>query len=382
MLERTEKYLFVIPTARASEEVNLLLEFFNFLSKKHSSIRIETIVQNGKDYDPDTYCRPKLEKYGAVSFLQELSAKGKSKLKERIFNEEIDVIFYNSILSIDSQLLFKEKKCKKIFYVHEMERLINRFNLKKHSDYYNQKENLFLASSENVRQDLIKAVGIKEDKITLLHSFINTDEIRNKIKSGIELEKFDRQYKVEKPFTIGFSGTFELKKSADLLLPLVVSIRKKIKDPSIFWIGATPYDYEAGTFDLVMHDVKTGGFESSINFIPRTQNSIKYYQRFDVYVALSRENAFPAVEMGLLGIPVICFDNSGGTPGYVKLGGGISVPYMDLGSIADKIYEFYKNPKLLQEYKENAPGIVENNFSVDAQAPKLLNRIKKFINEN
>ena len=384
MKDRKEKYLFIIPTASINGAIIILMNFLEYMSKNSPGTHMETIVQWGKDQDPDTFFRSELEKYGPVTFLMELWEDEKIQLKNRILNEQIDVIFYNSIISIDSQLLFKEKQCKKIFYVHEMERLLNLFNLKNHSELYNHKDNLFFAGSESVRQDLIRIVKIPGDRITVLHSFINTEEIKNKMKPLVQLEKYDVQYKMEKRFTIGFSGTFELRKSADLLLPLVVAIRKKIKDPDIFWIGASPFNYETSTFDLVMHDVKTGGFESNINFIPKTRDCLKYYQRFDVYVILSREDPFPVVnvEMGLLGIPVICFDNSGGSPDYTKMGGGVSVPYMDLGAMADKIYEFYMNPELLQKYKKNAPPMVENNFSVEVQAPKLLDKIKEFIKEN
>jgi glycosyltransferase involved in cell wall biosynthesis len=259
-----------------------------------------------------------------------------------------------------------------------MGRMLKSCNLKQHVDYFSHKDNLFFVSSANVKKELEQQISIPNERINILHSFINPEEIKGKSKQRIQLEKFHPQYKSEKQFTIGFSGTFELSKSVDLLLPLVVAIKKKMKNSIIFWIGATPFPYEAGSFDSVMHDVKTAGFENEIQFIPRVNDYIKYYKRFDVFVNLSREDAFPIVnvEMGLLGIPVICFDNSGGSNEYVKMGGGVSVPYMDLGAIADKIYEFYSNPKLLLEYKKNTPAIVENNFSVNVQAPKLLNKMR------
>jgi glycosyltransferase involved in cell wall biosynthesis len=383
MIKDKEKYLFIVPAANINGATTVLINFLEFLAANNQLMRIEILVQNGRSYDPDVFFKANLEKYGPVTFIAELDEIEKNKLKARILSEKIDVIFYNSILRIDSELFFKEKKCRRIFYIQEMGRVLNSCNLKKHVEYFDSKDNLFFVNSENIKKELQQIIPIPDDRVSIVHSFINPEEIKGKTKCGFHLENFHPQYKSKKQFTIGFSGTFELSKSVDLLLPLVVAIKKKMKDALIFWIGATPFPYEAGSFDLVMHDVKTGGFENDIQFIPRVNDYIKYYQRFDVFVNLSREDAFPIVniEMGLLGIPVICFDNSGGSKEYVKMGGGISVPYMDLGAIADKVYELYKNPKLLVEYKRTTPAIVENNFSANVQAPKILDKIKNVVKE-
>jgi glycosyltransferase involved in cell wall biosynthesis len=374
------KYVFVVPTASINGAIILLMHFFDYLLKHYPDIKIETIVQWGRDKDSDAFFRTRLSEYGNVTFLQELSEDKKSSLKKRIETEEIQAIFFNSILSIETQLFFAAAKCKKIFYVHEMEKLMNVFNLKTHEEYYNRKNNHFVAGSSSVKDALMRVLKLADERIDVVHSFINPEHIREQARKFAEAESVAGK-EVKKKFTIGFSGTFELRKSADLLLPLVREIKKKIKDPSIFWVGAQPFNGEPETYEMVMQDVKLGGFENDIIFLPKSLDYIKHHRKFDVYVILSREDPFPLVniEMGAMGVPIICFDRSGGSPDYANMGGGIAVPFMDLEAIADKLYEFYSNPKLLEEYKKNIPEIVNNNFSIQSQAPKLFNIMQNFI---
>jgi glycosyltransferase involved in cell wall biosynthesis len=372
------KYVFVVPTASINGAIILLMHFFDYLLKNYADVKIETIVQWGRDKDSDAFFRTRLSEYGNVIFLQELSEDKKRSLKKRIETESIQAIFFNSIISIETQLFFAEAKCKKIFYVHEMEKLMNVFNLRAHEEYYNRKNNHFVAGSNSVKEALMRVLKLDDERIDIVHSFINPEHIREQVKKFAESEV---KGELKKRFTIGFSGTFELRKSADLLLPLVREIKKKIKDPSIFWVGAQPFNGEPETYEIVMQDVKLGGFEKDITFLPKSLDYIKHHRKFDVYVILSREDPFPLVniEMGAMGIPIICFDRSGGSPDYANMGGGVVVPFMDLEAVADKLYEFYSNPKLLDDYKERIPEIVNNNFSIQSQAPRLLNIVQNFI---
>ena len=378
-MKKSKKILFIVPSASINGAIILLMHFFDYLLKNSPGTKIEIIVQWGKDEDQDTFFRKRLAEYGTVTFLEELTENKKNDLKKRIETESIDAMFFNSIISVNTQMLFAAKKCKKIYYVHEMEKLMNVFNLRALTDHYNEANNHFVAGSISVKEALMRVLNLSEERIDVVHSFINPDDIRQQAKKFAELEK--NQDSGKKTFTIGFSGTFELRKSADLLLPLVREIKKRIKDSAIYWVGAQPFNGEMGTYEMVMHDVKLGGFEKDIIFLPKSLDYIKHHRKFDVYVTLSREDPFPLVniEMGAMGIPIICFDRSGGSPDYANLGGGVAVPFMDLEAVADQIKEFYSNPKLLENYKKTTPLIVDNKFSIQSQAPKLLNILQNFI---
>lgn len=380
-MKKNKKFLFVVPSASINGAIILLMHFFDYLLKNSPDTKIETIVQWGKDQDPDAFFRKRLSEYGSVTFLPELSEDRKKDLKKRIAEQSIDAIFFNSIISVEAQMMFADIKCKKIFYVHEMEKLMNVFNLRGIANYYNQEDKHFIAGSDSVKDALIRVLDLNAERIDVLHSFINPEHIREQSRKFAESEnQLDKEK--NKKFTIGFSGTFELRKSADLLLPLVTEIKKRIKDPLIYWVGAQLFNGEPETFEMIMQDVKSGSFEKDIIFLPKSLDYIKHHRNFDVYVILSREDPFPLVniEMGAMGIPIICFDRSGGSPDYANMGGGVVVPFMDLEAMADKIYEFYTDKKMLEKYKKITPALVDNHFSIQSQAPRLLNIIEKFIN--
>jgi len=386
MKKSKEKILFIIPSASINGAVIVLMHFYDYLSDHYPDIEIETIAQWGIGTDTDSFYRNALSKYGRMTFMQELSEIEKEELEIRVLEEDIAAIFFNSIISIYAQQFFFRKQCKRIFFVHEMEWVMNICDIKKYTKYYKDENNLFIACSDSVKQALVNVLNLSEDKIEVLYSFINPDSIKNGPQEFLEIsqEPTNTQPAVKKQFTIGFSGTFELRKSADLLLPLVIEIKKKIANPKIFWIGASPFLVEPRTFNLIMHDVKIGGFEKDVHFIPKSIDHFKYYKQFDVFVMISREDPFPLVnlEMGALGIPVICFDKSGGSSFYVNHGCGVTAPFMDISAVADEIYKLYSTPQLLDNYKKNTPQIVKDNFSVKVQAPKLLKIIRNFYKTN
>lgn len=374
-----DKILFVVPSASINGAIVVLMNFLSWMKEnKSDKYSIETIVQWGKDDSPDAFFRNRLAEYGKVTFLEELDNAGKSALKSRLLKEKISCVFYNSIISVETQRFLFELKAPQVFFVHEMTRLMRLFRLEDNMDLYVKPNTHFIACSRSVKQDLKKVLKVNDTDVTVIHEFINPKHIQ------AELDKLDKKtfplsetFEPDSSFVVGFSGTFELRKSADLLPALSLEIKKRIRDVRIFWVGASPFNGEPGTYDMVMEDVRHAGLTNDIVFIPKGLGHYKYYNRFDVFVMLSREDPFPVVniEMGHLGVPIICFQKSGGSQEYAAMGGGVAVPFMDLSAIADQVHFFYKNRNELKTYKEKTPEMVANNFVVNIQAPKIYDII-------
>lgn len=380
---KKRKILCIIPSASINGAVVVLMNFFAWLKRNHTDNQFEILVQWGKDNDADTFYRNKLSEYGKVTFLQELNDAAKIELKKRLQKESISCIFYNSIISVETQLFLDELEAPRLFYVHEMARAMQSFRAADHLQLYHKKEIHFVACSESVKADLKSVLKIRDEKISIIHGFIDVNNIYSQlenINTSANDELYNKLVQTDNStFTIGFSGTFELRKSADLLPPLVIEIKKRIPNPTIIWVGANSFIGEPATFDMVMNDVKMAGLTNDIVFIPKGLGHYKYYKRFDVFIMLSREDPFPLVnlELGALGVPMISFDKSGGSLEYAEMGGGVAVPYMDLPAMADQVKHFYNDRESLNSYKSTMPAFVKNNFTPDVQAPKLY----KVINE-
>jgi glycosyltransferase involved in cell wall biosynthesis len=381
---KKRRILCVVPSASINGAIVVLMNFLSWLKQNHPDNDIETLVQWGKDNNPDTFYRNKLLEFGKVTFLQDLTDQAKEDLKKQLRRKRIDCILFNSIISVETQIFLEPVNAPRVFFVHEMERLMHMFRLPDHMHLYNKQKTHFVACSTSVKDDLRRVMNIPEQQITVIHEFIDVNHIYDQLKniesSSQNPDFYNKLLQNEKSgLTIGFSGTFELRKSADLLPPLVLEIRKRVAKPTIIWVGASTFNGEPATFDMVMNDVKTAGLTNDIVFIPKGLGHYKYYNRFDVFVMLSREDPFPLVnlEMGALGVPMICFERSGGSQEYAEMGGGVTVPFMDLGAIADQVKYFNDNPDRLNHYKNITPGIIKNNFTPEIQAPKLFKIISE-----
>lgn len=374
---KKRKILCVIPSASINGAVVVLMNFFAWLKRNHSDNEIEILVQWGKENNPDAFFRNKLSEYGKVTFLQELTDTARTELKKRLLKERLHCIFYNSIISIETQLFLDDIDAPRLYYVHELERMFHLFRLQDHLQILHKNNVRFVACSESVKTDLKRVLKIDDQKITVIHEFIDVNHIYSELENANAQTNQDLYNKLPQTenstFTIGFSGTFELRKSADLLPSLILEIKKRIPNPTIIWVGASPFNGEPNTFELVMNDIKMAGLTNDVVFIPKGLGHYKYYKRFDLFVMISREDPFPLVnlEMGALGIPMICFDKSGGSPEYAEMGGGVAVPFLDLGAIADQVKHFYNNRDILNSYKTTMPAMIKNNFTPDIQAPKL-----------
>lgn len=386
--KKTANVLFVIPSASINGAVIVLMNYFLWNSKRNSpEINIEILVQWGKDNNPDTFFKNKLSTFGKITFLEELDGAGREMLFKSLLNKKIDCVFYNSIISVETQKWLYPLKCPQIFFVHEMERLMKLFRLEENKFLYDKKDTFFIACSESVKNDLKKVLSIPAKSIEVIHEFIDIeglyDELKITDKSHTALDNTSISNSLSESFTIGFSGTFELRKSADLLPIFIKEIKKKIKNSTIIWVGASPFNGEPGTYNMVMEDIKKAGLSNDVVLIPKGLGHYKYYQRFDVFIMPSREDPFPVVniEMGALGVPIICFKGSGGAEEYAKIGGGVSVPFLDINKAVDEVVNFYENKNLLQQYKRTTPQMVKQNFILEVQAPKIHNIIQNFTSK-
>ena len=71
----------------------------------------------------------------------------------------------------------------------------------------------------------------------------------------------------------------------------------------------------------------------------------------NVFLMTSREDPFPLVnlEAAINKVPIICFENSGGSSEIVDESSGFVVPFCDTQKMSDIVIELKKSPKKLSE---------------------------------
>jgi glycosyltransferase involved in cell wall biosynthesis len=96
---------------------------------------------------------------------------------------------------------------------------------------------------------------------------------------------------------------------------------------------------------------------------------------------LSRDDPFPVVnlEVASIGIPIVCFENSGGTPELIADGCGFAVPYGNIHEYAEKICYIISHPKLRKEMSEIAINTIKTKYDIEIIAAQIINKIKNTI---
>jgi len=130
-----------------------------------------------------------------------------------------------------------------------------------------------------------------------------------------------------------------------------------------------------------INQIKTSLNSLIYNYLTILLTHYCYYTLFDIFISVSREDPFPLVcmENAALAKPIICFEGSGGMPGFVQDDAGFVVPYLDVDTMADKIHELYQNKTLRQKLGENAKKKMLNNYSMEKSIESIIEIIKRNI---
>ena len=278
------------------------------------------------------------------------------KFEKWLLEPQFDLIYANTIASIKKAVEIKRiLKIPIIAHVHEMEYSFRLYGMK--SDLISQCDK-FIAVSTLVLTTLEK-YGVDKSKITIIPPFSNNLDKINVLSRQFIIPEVD-----DGDFVIGFSGYGSWRKGTDLLPLIVYSFKKKYPDVrcKFVWVGYT--DKAAIEYDAKMLNVW-----DDIILTGAVPNPMDYYNKFDIFVLLSREDPFPLVcmECAALGKPVILFEGGSGIVDLVKHDiSGIHVSYLDIDAMTDAIYRLYESIHLRIRLGESNRQLLNSNFSKQA----------------
>jgi len=141
------------------------------------------------------------------------------------------------------------------------------------------------------------------------------------------------------------------------------------------WIGAPE---AAELCQFIKRDLKLMGLEGDVLIIPPVSSAIALIRELHAFTLLSREDPHPLVvlEAASLGIPTICFGESGGIGEFVKEGCGLSVPYLDLQAMAQGLYALSQDRLLRDELGTKAQQRVFQKHTLQQAAGRILSIIE------
>jgi len=297
----------------------------------------------------------------------DLQKRRKKRIVKEVLQNKPSLILSNTVVNGDIIEMFESQNIPVINWVHELENVIQLFNKEKGSEKSLKYSDHIIAASNAVKENLILNHSIAADKISVLYEMVTG---RNEIQHAGN----------SSDFVVGGCGTLIYRKGFDLFLQVanIIVNKKEIKNIHFVWIGG---DKDSFSYKEFKREIELLNLEQYIAITGETTSPFEYYNRMDLFLMTSREDPFPLVnlEAAQHGLPIICFDKSGGSPEFVTEDVGFVMNYLDVEAMAGRIIELKNNHELHKILSENIKKKSEM-FTVEKKAGELyelLNRLKK-----
>jgi glycosyltransferase involved in cell wall biosynthesis len=266
--------------------------------------------------------------------------------------------------------------CPVICHVHELEYCMKYLTAPGNTESIRRHTNHYVAVSEAVRKNIVKEMGVSDEKIELVHEFI----------PALPNLKPDRVSKARKclgvpdnAIIVGASGTTDWRKGPDVFVQLASAVRRRMPERPIHfvWVGG---EKSGPNFGALWYDVQHLALEDVVHFIGHQKHPLELFSLFDVFALTSREDPYPLVNLEAASLmkPIVCFDGSGGAPEFVEDDCGFVVPYLDVKTMAEKVAELVEKPELRQRMGQRGAQKVRERHNVDIAAPivaRLIGRL-------
>jgi glycosyltransferase involved in cell wall biosynthesis len=358
-----KKILFISHDASITGAPMLLINLARALSLMKDRYSVTFLIKNNS-----LSLLPQFESLGPTFLAKSLKKKssiGKIVTKIYLYNsrspfnirvikkalKDVDIVFSNTITNGDILKVIRPIFSGKIYsYIHELEIACHQFTNKSDKEDLLSCTDVFVSPSSTVNVFLNSAFNIDTKKVFFLPYYIpyNNQSFSNKK----QLNK--------KPFFVGNVATRDWRKAPEIFIAVCKAVFKKDINADIFflWKGENVSILDSLRLN---YDIKKSGLVEKVNFIDATDNVYEFYHKLDVLLLTSREDPYPLVmlEAASVGVPCICFAESGGAVDFVTLSrGGSVIEYLDIDGMANQILYYYYNSAQKIEQGQNAKRLL------------------------
>lgn len=282
------------------------------------------------------------------------------RLVQKLVSNEYDLVVANTIISISLALEIKKQltSIPIAVYVHELETVIREFNPDIEKELV--EFDCVIAASKLVKSNLIRIFNIPSDKISVVYE---TTEVAIESKS---IEKVENN----NSFNIVMVGGAYWRKGDDIFVLIASYVLNKLKLTSVhfYWIGAISEERRR----VNNADIKKLGIIDNVHFVGEVNDPTNMLNGMDLFLLTSREDPFPlaALEAGLMGLPIICFDQGTGIKEIINHTNGRVIPYLDIQKMAEMISVYYSEREVVRSLRDER---IESflMYTSEINSPKL-----------
>jgi len=277
----------IVKELSKSDRNDYIAEFINFMGRHD--------VKGQIDYDIKIK-QNKMLTYTMYNFLTK-------KLNIRhnlIFGTKSDIYhFFNFTIP-------KNIKGKVIVTIHDTvfisapETMGNRKTLEEYK-YGAKKSDLIITVSKSAKNDIIKNLGVTEDKIEIVHPGIDIESYSKKYEKEY-LEKIRKKYKLPLEYIL-YLGTIEPRKNIERIVKAFKNYKKEVKDDlKLVIVGNKGWKY-----DNIMKLIESMGTDIIITGYIDEEDKIPIYKlaQFFTFPSLYEGFGMPVLEAMAAGVPVV-----------------------------------------------------------------------------
>jgi glycosyltransferase involved in cell wall biosynthesis len=247
--------------------------------------------------------------------------------------KSFDYLYANTVLSLDFALVLKRiLGCPLVLHVHELKTVIDEFQPE--LSRYDHEIALYFVPSKLNQHCLENDYGLPSKKIHLVREA-----------SEFVQSKVNEQHRFSLKTIVLMCGGAYWRKGDDLFIQVANQVLKKDPFYEFYWIGKQSPERKR----VNSSDISKLGIKDSVFFMEETETPEKWYLQTDIFILTSREDSFPlaAIEAGMIGIPIICFDKATGISEVID--SELVVPYIDIEAMAKKILDLKLSPEKINE---------------------------------
>jgi len=239
-----------------------------------------------------------------------------------------------------------------------------------------KRADILIAVSKAIKNELIKYYGISSQKIRVIHNGVDID-LFNKRRFITEGLKLKEQLDLSKKRVVLFVGHFGLRKGLPYLLRAIPKVSNRFPNVFFLAIGGTLKWLRTDVYwNILRENIKSLQITPFVGLMDKIPNQElpKYYSMADVFVLPTLYDPCPKVILEAMACetPIIASKVSG-IPELIKDGHeGILIPSKNSNLLADKIIDLLSNQDNAQVMGKNARSRVENEFTWNLCAQKIL----------
>jgi glycosyltransferase involved in cell wall biosynthesis len=169
------------------------------------------------------------------------------------------------------------------------------------------------------------------------------------------------------------------RKGIDLFIQVANFVDKNYPDLDIgfCWIGSS---VARNSYIEYIYEIELLSLGKRFKFLGETADVNSYMADLDLFLLTSREDPFPLVmlEAARQGIPICCFENSGGAIEFVDQKTGIIMPMLDIAGMSQAVVAFSQNIELCRSVGEEA-YLKSLNFNTEKMGSMIEIAIQDFL---